>query len=83
MVDGPSDALQLQNISGRNSPGGGGGGQKSLENPENLEKLSPGGGGVGVTGVGDHLGTIRHISVSIENAVRAAHAVRAVRRAVR
>ena len=42
-------------------------GQKSLKNPENPEKLSPGrrGGGEG-TGVGDHFGTIRHISTNID-----------------
>ena len=61
MVDSPNDALQIHKVSGRNSPRGSVGGQKSLENPENLEKLSPAGGGVG-----DRLGTFRHISVTID-----------------
>ena len=66
MVDSPNDALQTHKFSGPNSPKGRVGGQKSLENLENLEKLSPAKGGAGDTGVGDHLGTIRHISVSID-----------------
>ena len=45
MVDGPNDALQSQKVSARNSPGGGVGGPKSRENPENSEKLSPAKGG--------------------------------------
>ena len=64
MVDSPNDALQSHKVLARNSQG-----PKSRENPENLEKLSPGeegGGGKGDTGVGDHLGTIRHISFSID-----------------
>ena len=55
MVDSPSEILQTCKILGPNSPRGRVGGQKGLENPENLEKLSPGRGGA--TGVGDHLGT--------------------------
>ena len=51
MVDSPNDALQTHKVSGQNSPRGGVGGQKSLKNPENPEKLSPGrGGGVGYWG---------------------------------
>ena len=65
MVDSPNDALQSHKVSGQNSPKGRVGGQKSLKNPENLEKLSPGRRGGG-TGVGDHFGTNRHISVSID-----------------
>ena len=42
MVDSPNDALQTHKVSGRNSPRGRVGGQKSLENPKNPEKLSPG-----------------------------------------
>ena len=41
MVDSPDDALQLHKVSARNSPRGGVGGQKSLKNPKNPEKLSP------------------------------------------
>ena len=47
MVDSPNDALQTHKVSGQNSPRGGVGGQKSLKNPENPEKLSPGRGGGG------------------------------------
>ena len=67
MVHSPNDALQSHKISGQNSPRGRVGGPKSLKNPENPGKLSPGkkGGGVG-TGVGDHFGTIRHISINID-----------------
>ena len=36
MVDSPNDALQAHQVSGRNSPGGGVGGQKSLENPQKV-----------------------------------------------
>ena len=57
MVDSPIDALQTHKVSGQKSPGHGVGGQKSLENSENLKKVKPGQGGGG-TGVGDHLGTI-------------------------
>ena len=64
MVDSPNDAQQTHEVSGRNSPRGRVGGQKSLENPENPEKLSPGRGEC--TGVGDHFGTIRHISINID-----------------
>ena len=48
MVHSPNDALQSQRLSGQHSPRVGVGGQKSLKNPENPEKLSPeeGGGGV-------------------------------------
>ena len=63
MVDSPSETLQTHKVSGQNSPKGRVGGQKSLKNPENPEKLSPGRGGA--TGVGDHFETIWHISVSI------------------
>ena len=66
MVDSPNDALQTHKVSDQNSPRGGVGRQKSLKNPENPEKLSPGRGGGGVTGVGDHFGTMRHISVTID-----------------
>jgi hypothetical protein len=45
MVHSPNDALQSHKVSGQNSPRGRVGGQKSLKNPENLEKLSPGQGG--------------------------------------
>ena len=62
MVHSPNDALQSHKVSGQSSPRGRIGGQNSLENPENLEKVSPGGG----TEMGDHFGTIRHISVSID-----------------
>ena len=41
MVDNPNDALQSHKVSGQNSPRGRVGGQKSLKNPENPEKLSP------------------------------------------
>ena len=44
MVDSPSEILQTCKILGPNSPRGRVGGQKGLENPENLEKLSPGKG---------------------------------------
>ena len=67
MVDGPSEILQTRKILGPKSPRGRVGGQKSLENPKNPEKLSPGKeGGGGGTGVGDHFGTIQHISISID-----------------
>ena len=66
MVDSPNDALQKHKVSGQNSPRGRFGGQKSLKNPGNPEKLSPGRGGGGVTGVGDHFGTFPPISVSID-----------------
>ena len=65
MVDSPNDALQADKVWGQNSPRGRVGGQKSLKNPEILEKLSPGQGGGG-TGVGDHFGTIPHSSVTID-----------------
>ena len=45
MVDSPNDALQAHKVSGQNSPRGRVSGQKSLKNPEILEKLSPGEGG--------------------------------------
>ena len=45
MVDNPSEILQTRKILGPNSPRGRFGGQKGLNNPENLEKLSPGRGG--------------------------------------
>ena len=45
MVDTPNDALQSHKVSGQNSPRGRVGGQKSLKNPENPEKLSPARGG--------------------------------------
>ena len=44
MVYSPNDALQTHKVSGQNSPRGRVGGQKSLKNPEILEKLSPGEG---------------------------------------
>ena len=47
MVHSPNDALQSQKVSGQNSPRGRVGGHKSLENPENPEKLSPARGGGG------------------------------------
>ena len=43
MVDSPNDALQAHKVSSRNSQRERVDGQKSLENPGNLEKLSPGG----------------------------------------
>ena len=46
-VDTPNDAPQSHKVSGQNSPRGRVGGQKSLENPENPKKLSPGRGGEG------------------------------------
>ena len=61
----PNDALQPHKVSGQNSPRDRVGGQKSLKNPENPEELSPGRVG-GDTGVGDHFGTIRHISINID-----------------
>ena len=64
MVYSPNDALQAHKVSGQNSPRGRVGGQKSLKNPEILEKLSPGEGGG--TGVGDHFGTFLPISVIID-----------------
>ena len=64
MVDSPNDALQSHKVSGQNSPKGRVGGQKILKNPENPEILSPGRGGG--TAVGDHFGTMRHISVTID-----------------
>ena len=45
MVHSPNDALQSHKVLGQNSPRGRVGGQKSLKNPENLEKLSPARGG--------------------------------------
>ena len=45
MVHNPNDALQSHKVSGQNSLRGRVGGQKSLKNPENPEKLSPGGVG--------------------------------------
>ena len=65
MVHSPNDALQSQKVSSQNSPRGRAGEQKSLKNPENPEKLSPGKGGGG-TGVGEHFGTIRQSSISID-----------------
>ena len=65
MVHGPNDALQSHKVSGQNSQRGRVSGQKSLKNAEILEKLSPAGGGGGI-GVGDHFGTMRHISVTIQ-----------------
>ena len=47
MVHSPNDALQSHKVSGQNSPRGRAGGPKSLKNPENPEKLSPGRGGGG------------------------------------
>ena len=41
MVHSPNDALQSHKVSGQKSPRGRVGGQKSLKNPENPEKLSP------------------------------------------
>ena len=41
MVDSPNDALQTYKVSGRNSPRGSVGGQKSLENPKKLMKSCP------------------------------------------
>ena len=65
MVDSPYDALQINKVSGQNSSRGRVGGQKTLRNPENPEKLIPAKGG-GDTGVGDHFGTFPPISVSID-----------------
>ena len=45
MVDSPSNSIQTHKVLGRNSPRGRVGGQKSLKNPENPEKLGPGRGG--------------------------------------
>ena len=45
MVHAPNEALQTHEVSGQKSPRGRVSGQKSLENPENPEKLSPAGGG--------------------------------------
>ena len=45
MVDTPNDALQSHKVSVQNSPRGRVSGQKSLQNSEILEKLSPGEGG--------------------------------------
>ena len=64
MVDSPSEILQTRKILGPYSPRGRVSGQKGLENPENLEKLSPGKGGG--TGVGDHFGTFPPISISMD-----------------
>ena len=64
MVHTPNDALQSHKVSGQNSPRGRVGGQTSLKNPENPEKSSP--GEEAGTGVGDHVGTMRHISVTID-----------------
>ena len=44
MVHSPNDTLQSHKVSGQNSRRGRAGGQKSLKNPENPEKLSPGKG---------------------------------------
>ena len=44
MVHSPNDALQTHKVSRQNPSRGRVGGQKSLKNPENLEKLSPGRG---------------------------------------
>ena len=65
MVHSPHDALQSHKVLGQNSPRGRVGGQKSLKNPENPEKLSPATGGAG-TRVGNHFGTMRHISITID-----------------
>ena len=64
IIDSPNDALQSHKVSGQNSPRGRVGGQKSLKNPENLEKLSPARGAG--TGVGDHFETIQHVSINID-----------------
>ena len=53
MVDTPNDALQSHKVSGQNSPRGRVGGQKSLKNPENLEKGRGGGGDWGRRPLGD------------------------------
>ena len=67
MVHSPNDALNSHKVLGQNSPRGRVGGQKSLKNRENLEKLrGQAGGGGGGTGVGDHFGTFPPISVSID-----------------
>ena len=63
MVDTANDALQSHKVSGENAPRGRVSGQKSLKNSEILEKLSPARGGG--TGVGNHFGTMQHISVII------------------
>ena len=55
MVDSPSDNIQTHKVLGPNLPRGRVGGQKSLENPGNPEKLSPGRGG-GVLGWATTLG---------------------------
>ena len=60
-VDRPSDTIRTHKVSGPNSPRGRFGGQKRLEN---LEK--PRGGWGEGTGVGDHLGTIPHISIMMD-----------------
>ena len=41
IVDSPNDALQTHKVSGRNSPRGRIGGQKSLETPEKVMKSCP------------------------------------------
>ena len=56
MVHSPNDALQSHKVSGQNSPRSRVGEQRILENPENLEKLSPGRGGEGVLGWATTLG---------------------------
>ena len=67
MEESPNDALQKHKVSGRNSPKGRVGGQTSLKNPENPEKLSTGRRGVGgPAGVGDRFGTFPPIFVSID-----------------
>ena len=63
LVDSPNNALESHKVSGQNSPRGGAGGQKSLKNPENLEKLSPRQGKGGYWGgrpLGDMSTYLRH-----------------------
>ena len=63
MVHSPNDALQSHKVSGQNSPRGRVGGQKSLKNPENPEKSSPGRGGGGYWGgrpLWDNAAYLRH-----------------------
>ena len=66
MVHSPNVALQSHKVSGQNSPRGRVGAQKKSEKSQKSGKVKSRQGGGGGTGVGDHFGTIRHISINID-----------------